>query len=297
MGNEWMIRTGKRAGSAAKMRNTYSEHGIQYYLLVEGESDVKFFNNLISESVCKVVDLRGKENVIAFIKKQNQAKQKGYIAIVDADFDNINNGRECIANLYYTDVHDIEMLIISSTNNLRKLYAEHGDMHLIAQAEKRFAKSFINKIIEASYQIGILKYVVQRDKYQSLISMDDLPYEDIVDEEFNVNIDLLISRVKGKFLASTIREDYDKIITQGYDKWQICCGHDVTNLLLIAFMDKGKKGLGYGTNKVLSIKAIESSLRVAYDYTKFMITDIYREIVQWEQENKVITRELMVKAS
>ena len=49
--NPYIHRTGARAGSAMKMRNEYQiQFGIQYYLIVEGESDEHFFETTHNSS-------------------------------------------------------------------------------------------------------------------------------------------------------------------------------------------------------------------------------------------------------
>ncbi len=70
-----------------KMRNEYQiQFGIQYYLIVEGESDEHFFENILDCSKCKVMNLEGKAEVKKFIEDQNKLIKKGYLGIVDADF-------------------------------------------------------------------------------------------------------------------------------------------------------------------------------------------------------------------
>ena len=59
--NPYIHRTGARAGSAMKMRNEYQiQFGILYYLIVEGESDEHFFENILDCSKCKVMNLEGR---------------------------------------------------------------------------------------------------------------------------------------------------------------------------------------------------------------------------------------------
>ena len=61
--NKYLHRTGARAGSAMVIRNGYPKQlGVQYYVVVEGESDEHFFENLLDLSKCKISNLKGKEN-------------------------------------------------------------------------------------------------------------------------------------------------------------------------------------------------------------------------------------------
>lgn len=286
MGNKWMNRDGGRATSEVIMRNTYRQFGIQFYVAVEGESDIKFFSNIISNKVCKIISLNGRDKVINFITKQNSQKKKGCLGIIDADFTNLTKSCFSIENLIQIDFHDVEMLIIHQTSDYRKLYSEYGDLNLIDEAEKRFKKTFINKILEAAYKIGVMKFTVESNKYND-ISMKDLPYADIINSEFIVDIDLLVDRIKLRHSKSEMIEEYKINLSQNYDQWQVCCGHDVANILTLAFMTKENGGLGYGNNIRLVKERLESTLRSIYSYGNFIYTHIYRDIIKWQEEQGI----------
>lgn len=287
MANRWMNRNGARASSEMIMRNAYKQYNIQYYFIVEGESDEKFFSNIINVSVCKIINLEGRDNVVTFIREQNRARKKCYIGIVDADFNNITHKESKIDNLYQIDVHDVEVLILSHLDTYRKIYSEYADMNIIEDAQRRFGKCFIEKVMDAAYQIGIVKLMVLENKYTD-ISMKDLPYRDFIDNDFNVDIEVLLTRIKQRHHFQTVLlENFKCCLSKNYDRWQICCGHDITNILAIAFSDKKDYGMGYGLNLHLKKERIESTLRSAYDYIKFIGTEIYLEILKWQEEHSI----------
>lgn len=285
--NPYMHRIGKRAASAMRIRNTYTrQYGIQYYLIVEGDADEHFFENILDCDKCKVVNLDGKENVKDYIKEQNQAHKKGYLGIVDADFEHITRYEEKPDNIILTDVHDIEMLILSSKPNMRRIYSEMTDNIIIKDYERKHSKSFIDSIIDAAYEIGLLKLVLKRPHYG--IDMKDIPYSDIIYDNFNVDINKLITRIKGKnFTEFEILDELDVEKGKEYDKYQVTCGHDVTKILAISFMSTENDGLGYGNQRRVSNDTIEELLRVIYDYKHFCITKMFAEIIDWENKNRI----------
>ena len=182
--NPYIHRTGARAGSAMKMRNEYQiQFGIQYYLIVEGESDEHFFENILDCSKCKVMNLEGKAEVKKFIEDQNSANKKGYLGIVDADFEHIDGYEEQVKNVIITDVHDIEMLMFSSNPNMRRIYSELTENMIINNFEEKHQKSFLDSIIKVAYDIGLLKMVMKRPKYY--VNMKDIFYSDIINKEFD----------------------------------------------------------------------------------------------------------------
>ena len=202
--NPYIHRTGARAGSAMKMRNEYQiQFGIQYYLIVEGESDEHFFENILDCSKCKVMNLEGKAEVKKFIEDQNSANKKGYLGIVDADFEHIDGYEEQVKNVIITDVHDIEMLMFSSNPNMRRIYSELTENMIINNFEEKHQKSFLDSIIKVAYDIGLLKMVMKRPKYY--VNMKDIFYSDIINKEFELDIDTLIEAVNKMYVPTSVK--------------------------------------------------------------------------------------------
>lgn len=285
--NPYINRTGPRAISEIKIRNTYEKNfGIQYYLIVEGESDERFFENILDCEKCKVRNVEGKDNVKNFIMKQNKTRKKGYLGVVDADFEHITHCDHKIDNVIMTDVHDIEMLILRSKPNMRKIYSEMTENIIINNYEKTHSNSYVQSVINAAYEIGLLKLVMKRPKYE--IDMSDIPYIDIVDDSFSVNLDELINRIKGnRHTQIEIKNEVDIEKGKKHDQYQICCGHDVTSILAISFIAKEHEGLGYGKRKKVHKNEIEELLRVCYDFELFKFTAMYNDIIEWERKNGI----------
>ena len=285
--NPYIHRTGARAGSAMKMRNEYQiQFGIQYYLIVEGESDEHFFENILDCSKCKVMNLEGKAEVKKFIEDQNSANKKGYLGIVDADFEHIDGYEEQVKNVIITDVHDIEMLMFSSNPNMRRIYSELTENMIINNFEEKHQKSFLDSIIKVAYDIGLLKMVMKRPKYY--VNMKDIFYSDIINKEFELDIDTLIERVKKKHhTLYEIKKEMENLREKNFDEFQVCCGHDVTNILAIRFTSEQNDGLGYGKRRYVDGKEIERLLRAVYDFEHFLCTKLYSAIIEWENSNNI----------
>ena len=277
--NPYIHRTGARAGSAMKMRNEYQiQFGIQYYLIVEGESDEHFFENILDCSKCKVMNLEGKAEVKKFIEDQNSANKKGYLGIVDADFEHIDGYEEQVKNVIITDVHDIEMLMFSSNPNMRRIYSELTENMIINNFEEKHQKSFLDSIIKVAYDIGLLKMVMKRPKYY--VNMKDIFYSDIINKEFELDIDTLIERVKKKHhTLYEIKKEMENLREKNFDEFQVCCGHDVTNILAISFTSEQNDGLGYGKRRYVDGKEIERLLRAVYDFEHFLCTKLYLSLI------------------
>lgn len=284
--NMYMKRKGDRAATAMIMRNKYSsQFGIQYYLIVEGESDEHFFENILDYHNCKVINLDGKPKVKEFIKARNIRGEKGYLGIVDADFEHITKYEPKVDNVLLTDYHDIEMMMISSNPNMRRIYSELSENILIENFEKSSKKVFLDAVLNASYEIGLYKIIMQRPKY----NIDsDVPYE-LVNESFEVNMDELIKRtIKRHHSLYDVKKEIDAERKKNHDKYQVCCGHVVAEILCHSFIAQEEGGLGYGKNDSrLNKNRVEELLRAIYDLNHFQSTKLYAEILEWEKKNKI----------
>jgi Protein of unknown function (DUF4435) len=64
-----------------------------------------------------------------------------------------------------------------------------------------------------------------------------------------------------------------------HDPWQVCCGHDLTEILSFALQKT------IGSMKVDAIE-LERSLRLAYEAAYFHSTQLYQSIRLWESKNQ-----------
>ncbi len=281
-----MKRKGNRAATAMIMRNQYyKQFGIQYYLIVEGESDEHFFENIVNCQKCKVINLEGKDNVKEFISERNRNGDKGYLGIVDADFEHITKYESTVNNVFLTDFHDLEMMIFSSRPDMRRIYSELSENILIDNYEKMHGKSFLDSIMEASYEIGLFKLIMAKPKYRVNA---DVPYE-LVNDAFEVDIEEIIKRsIMRHHSLYEVKDEIDKERKKNHDMYQVCCGHDITEILCRSFISTDEGGLGYGKNNSrLNKNRIEELLRVIYRFSHFLKTNLYASILEWEKRNGV----------
>ena len=283
--NPYMKRRGNRAAVAMIMRNQYcKQFGIQYFLIVEGESDEHFFENIVNFQNCKVINLDGKETVKKFISDRNRNGEKGYLGIVDADFEHVSKYEPKVDNVFLTDFHDVEMMIFSSKPDMRKIYSELSENVIISNYEKTHKKSFLESIMEAAYEIGLFKLIMSRPKYQVNA---DVPYE-LVNDAFEVDMKEIIKRsIMRHHSLYEVQMEIETERNKNHDLYQVCCGHDITEILCRSFISVEDGGLGYGNNKRLNKNRIEELLRVIYRYNHFFTTGLCASILEWESKNGV----------
>lgn len=298
MGNKYMTRHGPRQESFMEMINEYPKvHGVHSFLVVEGKSDEKFFKKFLNFDVCGVSNIgsddkdrdSNKKKVLDFIEKQNRKHKEYYLGIVDADFEHILHKDKVPPNVIVTDCHDMEMLTLKSQPDMNSIYAELANPMLIKKYEEENSKIFIESIIDIAFEIGICKLVcINRNQY-SRLNTQNLDYRDFVDRMLNIDIDKLILQVvrgnPGKGVSEfDISNQISSEKEKKHDRYQICCGHDVTNILELCF---SQYGLGFGNENCLNTSRIESLLRTAYTSESFKKTDMYKKILEWEEKNNI----------
>ncbi len=253
------------------------------FLLVEGDDDCRFFRNFIDKNKCQLKQVEGKPNVITTVQKLNESNTEGVLAIVDADFDNLNN-TNYPGNIILTDTHDIETMI-SKTKAFNKIIYEYADEQSIESFEKRISNKLKDIILNSASIIGFLRWISQREKL--MLQFRDIEFEYFINERtLEVEIDSLILHVLANSNKSTIdkydlHDLYTDLDKNQIDKWQIASGHDFVKIVNLGL----KRVFGYRRNLLLSPQDIERILRVSYTYDELKKTYLYGKIRDWEIRN------------
>jgi hypothetical protein len=96
----------------------------------------------------------------------------------------------------------------------------------------------------------------------------------------------LIQEVRNKSQAFGLKiQDLQQDLTQqknaGFDPWQVCCGHDLIQILSIGL----KEALGTKNSTEVKQDILERSLRLAYEKVDFLATQLSSDIQAWEIRN------------
>jgi Protein of unknown function (DUF4435) len=259
------------------------------FLLLEGSTDEKFYARFSDLLKCKLTVVSGKPSskilviqVLAILDRDNF---QGVLGIVDADFDQLEQTPERSLNLILTDTHDLETIIIQSPA-LDKVLAEFGS----EQKVKAFDRDIRTTLIEVSLSIGYLRWVSQLDKLN--LTFEDIEFKKFVNDRTLklTEIDLIKtiqnkSQNKPQYIAVKAEDLKERIKirkSNNYDPWQVCCGHDMVEVLSLGL----QKAIGtYNSNEVKP-ELLERNLRLAYEEAYFLNTQIYTSVVAWENCNQ-----------
>jgi hypothetical protein len=262
-------------------RSTYSGT----FLLLEGTSDKIFYERFVDKLSCELVITAGKpsskQRAIAILEILEKSNFQGVLAIVDADFDRLQNTTHTSPNLFLTDTHDLETMLIQSLA-LEKVISEFGSEEKITQLNRDIREV----LISVGVVIGYLRYISQSDELN--LTFEGITFSKFIDEKnWQFNEVKLIQEIKNKSQAFYLKdEDLEKrLITEksnNQDPWQVCCGHDLVEILSLGL----RKAIG--TNKTVDVEAnsLERNLRLAYEVAYFYKTQLYWKIRTWETNNQ-----------
>ena len=250
------------------------------FLIVEGHSDKLIYERLVNKQEVRVTIASGKNNAIkalSILEKENFCR---VFAVIDADFSRIEQQISDSNNLFLTDEHDLEMMLIKSAA-FDKLLKERGSEEKIAA----FSKDIRETLLKLGQEIGKLRLLSLRNELD--LKFEGLKFGKFIDKKnLSIDIDKLIISIKNHSQKLSLDEQQIKqylsvISDENHDPWQLCCGHDFISILAIALL----KVLGTGDTKDVKKEDLERELRLAYELSYFYQTQIYQLMVNWQSNN------------
>lgn len=257
---------------ANKIRLLRTQHPGSF-LIAEGDTDARVWKNLVDSTKCRVENASNKDNAVATLNILEKDNFAGVLAVVDADFDILEETVLLSQNLLLTDTHDLETMLLKSPA-LEKVLREHGSTEKI----ERFAQDIRPTLLESAKIIGYLRWASLKFNY--CLKFEGLAFNKFVDDRTLIlDESKLIQTVKNNSQKpgldeQEIRANMDSLKTNTQDMWYICCGHDMISILSIALC----KALGSCNYKEVEPNVLEKYLRVAYESAHFRETKLYRSI-------------------
>ncbi len=257
---------------------------------IEGESDVILYKKIIDKEYAELSQTRGKAAAMSTIKKANLMKQKGLLAIVDSDFDHILNiGPD--ENVIRTDTHDIETLMIESGafDDVPDGFIDERKLNNSIYNEE----SLWERIIDIASCIGKIRLLSAENGWNMKFA-DDNSNKDFLDDEriiylkdgelkFDAHQYIWKCINNAVRCSITVRDAYEcyKNDNRAFDIWQICRGHDLSELIALVYSRTifGKRNV-YRTE-------VENTIRAVYIKSrKFGETKMCDDIKNWQSANE-----------
>jgi hypothetical protein len=280
-----------RFNIASRIMMSRSQNAKATYLLVEGDTDSRFFSSFADEN-CKMLPAYGKDNVIQAIAELEKWKVKGIIGIVDADYwilEGITSG----PNLLATDTHDIETMILVSPA-LEKVLKEFLPGEKLEHIRK-LGDEVRKALVKLGLPVGCLRWVSHREKLH--LDFDRLPFEQFFNLELlevdRVKMIKCIDSSRDKTLLRHCSAEIDRLMESVKVPWYVCQGHDLVDILEIVLPDILKRLVGpevaENARRKVRADSLARELRIAYEPRYFVKTRLYRSMREWEAANKPYT--------
>jgi hypothetical protein len=253
------------------------------FLLVEGESDQSALTRFLIEACCEILVCHRKSNVLRAVSLLDSDKEEGFLAIVDADFDHVERRLSSSVNCILTEFHDLEVMLLSSSA-FDRILMELGSQTKLRDFQEASGRPIRESLFDAAAPLGLLRLANEREIWG--LKFDGFQYARRIDvNSLVVDIEhvivALVQRSGCGIKADQVKDGYKAIAETSLDRLQICCGHDVVDVLSVALRNL------VGTCDVCDVRPelLERELRLAFDFEDFSSTGLYASIRQWETRN------------
>ena len=150
------------------------------FIIVEGPSDYNVYGGFFSKINCSIIPSFKKENAIEALNILEIEKFEGVIAIVDSDFWKIEKKENISKNLFVTDTHDLETMMIKSPA-LDKILIEYGSRTKIPKYLKITGLEIRINLLNLGTPIGHLRWISIIDEMN--LDFEELQYIKFVDKK------------------------------------------------------------------------------------------------------------------
>jgi Protein of unknown function (DUF4435) len=252
-------------------------------VLLEGDTDIRLFRSLLNKETVKIETAVGKSDVIVIIRELMLEGEHSdqILGICDADFSHIIETDMDFNNVFLTDAHDAEMMILESPAT-KALIAEYA---LDEKSHTLLTEGLIHATVNAAFVLGIFRMINLIDDLN--INFKGL-FFDLFSSINGLNIDLDLEklvntliersqRIPGHANKEYLLDRYSEFSFNKTDYFQICCGHDVTKFITFVLR---QRELSNDAN--MSQEKVERSLRLSYTLEFFMETKLYNSLFNWQ---------------
>ncbi|TDR28987.1 DUF4435 domain-containing protein [Hydromonas duriensis] len=257
---------------AIKLLLAHPAHQNKRICLLEGGDDEKVYARIFENLTFHVCN--GKTNVLSVLNELEKYYPTRLFGICDADYDHILDRTRLGA--FLTDENDLELMILSSNKDIiDTLCSELVDQ----EHRENFKNNILTNVFNIAYQIGIFRLINSRESLG--IKFKGLNYQKFIkisNEKVKLGIRSFITclltrsqttqAINRKELLMKYRQINGEVC-----KWQMCRGHDVTNIIAITI-----KQLRLSRDGSITHKKVESALRLATRGDDLSQKNIYLEV-------------------
>lgn len=248
------------------------------FIFVEGDSDILLFRKLFDLDNCKVecIPPGGHMKVEAAVEELLKSN-KLVIGIRDADFIHLSGIPYEKQNMFLTDFHDIEMVLVAENKVFNAILNEHTNFPTQEYDATR------NKIFQLLEEISLLKWLSSKEDLK--LNFTKAGFQDLLElalkkAKNTIDFESYFGRVLAESPNAKIT-DINLIISkinllkqENVNSFQLCNGHDFTKTFAIFLREKGNK-------KSINNDAVIDLLRISYRIEDFQKTKLFAKTNEW----------------
>jgi hypothetical protein len=248
------------------------------FLLVEGPDDSRFYRRFIEPRHCRLSVGFSKENVISAIDLLDAGGVNGILGVVDSDFDVLEGKNLPSLNLVRGDCHDVEALLVRSPS-LETVLHEFASHEKLVRFEAKYNGPVRKWLVETARCLGYLRWNSLRAGLK--LRFEGLAFSHFVNP-LTLELDAAALRAEIKNNSQNWKISDRELNAAGWpadkgeDPWQLCCGHDLVELLTLALRR------AIGSKQGLTTDGVSSALRLAYSHEHFVGSALRAQVGRWE---------------
>jgi hypothetical protein len=249
------------------------------FILLEGASDIRLFRKLFNLSCCKVENIPGGKFKLEECVGELVKVHPLLIGIRDADFIHLEKAPYNKANLFLTDFHDMEMMLVSTDEIFSALVFEFTDLPKENHLEVR------NKIFTTIEMVGYFKWLNEREGLEFNVEASFIDLISFVNLE--INFSQYFSRVLHKSPnakvsdESVVLQKINALKGEKVNYFHLCNGHDFMKALAEYIR-------AMGNSRTASHDSICSALRMAFTFDHFKQSKLFESTRLWAESKKSI---------
>jgi hypothetical protein len=251
------------------------------WIYLEGTDDKKLFGTIFPKDRVELAATNGITSVKSVISRLLQLPEnyQNVIGIVDADFDRILNIKNQNTNIFLTDNHDAEMMLIQNDFLFQKITL----IHLADDdtADRYDSIKLREKILEVLVWFSLIRLKNMIDDLG--LVLENFPIHECIDfQADNIMFDLdknkclMIVNRKSPNKKRVIDEtDIAPMLSESFDYWNLCNGHD--------FLKVWAKCIHCLNNKNFNDKKLHEDICLVFNLDMFKKTQLYEQLKNWEK--------------
>lgn len=244
------------------------------FILVEGDTDERLFRKLFNSDYCKVEWVPGGNPKLELCVQDLLPFHNLVFGIRDADFIHLNKIDYTKQNIFLTDFHDIEMVMITEKEVFSDVLHEY-----LPSLPKSKHSEVRNDIFKTLEKFSILKWLNEKENLE--LPLNETGFQDLILlEKQEIDFDSYLVRLNSE-LKKTNKPKFEipeeKLETLKKSNpyiLQLINGHDFLKALSVNLRRKGN------TNKPKD-DDLASNFRINYSVSHFAKTNLYKETQKW----------------